>query len=122
VAKILTIQREAHFFANRPGLADEVEKLRQLIPLATDQLFHVPVPGDHIVRRGKLRVSQFMPDGREVSRAVLQAGAVMLAREGEEREANPAADCYNVDDLVLMALGDVELWSLPAGAVETAED
>ena len=46
----------------------------------------------------------------------------VLAREGEEREADPAADCYNVDDLVLMALGDVEMWSLPAGAVETAED
>jgi len=90
VPQVLTIKRDAHLFANRPGLVEEVEKSRQLIPLATDQLLHVPVPGDHIVRRGKLRVTQFLPDGREVCRAVLQAGAVLLTREGADCEADPA--------------------------------
>jgi hypothetical protein len=103
-------------------LVEEVEKSRLLIPLATDQLLHVPVPGDHIVRRGKLRLTQFMPDGREVSRAILQAGAVILTREGDDCEADPAADCYLVEDLVLMALGEVEFWSLPAGTVAAADD
>jgi len=119
---VLIIKRDAQLFANRPGLVEELEKRRQLIPLATDQLLHVPVPGDHIVRRGKLRVTQFLPDGREVSRAILQAGAVMLARQGDDHQADPAADCYLVEDLVLMALGEVELWSLPAGAVAATED
>ena len=120
--QVLIIQRNAHLFASRPSLVEEVEKNRQLIPLATDQLLHVPVPGDHLVRRGKLRVTQFLPDGREVSRAILQAGAVILARQGEEHQADPATDCYLIEDLVLMALGEVELWSLKEGAIAAAAD
>lgn len=117
----LIIRRDAHLFANRPGLMERVEEQRELIRLAADQLLHAQTPGDHIVRRGKLRVSQFMPDGREVTRAVLQAGAVILTREAKNQAADPATDRYLIHDLVLMAVGEVELWALPAGALEQSE-
>ena len=117
----LIIRRDAHLFAKRPGLMERVERQRELIPLAADQLLHVQTPRDHIVRRGKLRVTEIVPDGREITRAVLQAGAVILTREAENRAADPAADRYLVDDLVLMALGEVELWALPAGALEQSD-
>ncbi len=117
----LIIRRDAHLFADRPGLMERMAKQRALVPLAADQLLHPATAHDYIVRRGKLRVSQFLTDGREVSRAVLQAGAVLLTRPGEGQEAEPAADRYLVDELVLMALGEVELWILPAGALEQPE-
>ncbi len=121
VTDVLILRRDAHLFAARPGLMEKLEQQRELIPLAADQLLHAAVPRDFIVRRGKLRVSQFLPDGREVTRAVLQAGAVLLTRPADAREADPREDRYLVDDLVLMALGEVELWALPSGALEQAE-
>ena len=117
----LIIRRNAHLFATRPGLMERIEKQRTLILLASDQLLHATEPGDLIVRRGKLRVSQFLSDGREVTRAVLQAGAVLLTRKREAQAADREADRYLVDDLVLMALGEVELWAVPAGALEQSE-
>ncbi len=117
----LVIRRDTHLFATHPGLMDRLAKERELVPLAADQLLHPDTPRDHIVRRGKLRVTQFMADGREVSRAVLQAGAVLLTRNEADQEADPEADRYLVGDLVLMALGEVELWVLPAGALEQPE-
>jgi len=118
---LILLRREAHLFARRPGLMEKLETEREAIPMASDQLLHPAVPRDHIVRRGKLRVTQFLPDGREVTRAVLQAGAVLLTRTGDGRGADPQADRYLVSDLVLMALGEVELWVLPAGALEQTE-
>lgn len=115
---VLIIVRDAHLFAQRPGLMDRLESERELITLAADQLVHTAVPRDHIVRRGKLRVTQFLPDGREVTRAVLQAGAVLMTRAATDQEADPQADRYLINDLVLMALGEVEIWALPAGALE----
>ena len=117
----LVIRRDTHLFATRPGLMKRLAKERELVPLAADQLLHPDTPRDHIVRRGKLRVTQFLADGREVSRAVLQAGAVLLTRNEADQKADPEADRYLVADLVLMALGEVELWVLPAGALEQPE-
>ena len=117
----LIIRRDAHLFATRPGLMERLEEQRVLIPLAANQLLHAQAPRDHIVRLGKLRVTEFMSDGREITRAVLQAGAVLLTREAKNQAADPAADRYLINDLVLMALGEVELWALPAGALEQSE-
>ena len=117
----LVIRRDTRLFATRPDLMERLEKQRELIHLAADQLLHAEAPRDHIVRRGKLRVTQFLPDGREVSRAVLQAGAVLLTRRQDDQAADPVADRYLVEDLVVMALGEVELWALPAGALEQTE-
>lgn len=118
---LLMLRREAHLFAKRPGLMEKMETERESIAMASDQLLHPAVPRDHIVRRGKLRVTQFMPDGREITRAVLQAGAVFLTRTADGRQADPQSDRYLVSHLVLMALGEVELWTLPAGALEQTE-
>ncbi len=115
------IRRDAHLFAKRPGLMERVAKQHELIPLAADQLLHAETPRDHIVRRGKLRVTQFLPDGREMTRAVLQAGAVLLTRPLSDQTVDPETDRYLIGDLVIMALGEVELWALPTGALEQTE-
>jgi hypothetical protein len=115
--RILTIDRNAHFFSSRPQLAERLAQTRRRILLAPDQLLHPEVPLAYIVRLGKLRVTQFLPDGAEVTRAVLQAGALLTAGEITQGEADPAADVYYLSEMVLMALGEVELWSLPAVAL-----
>ena len=116
--KTLTIEREAHFYSSRPQLAEKLEKTRRRILLAPDQLLHPEVPLVYIVRLGKLRVTQFLPEGAEVTRAVLQAGALLTAGEITQGEADPTADVYYLPEMVLMALGEVELWALPAAALD----
>jgi hypothetical protein len=114
----LTIQRGAHFFSTRPDLAEKLEKTRRRILLAPDQLLHPEVSLAYIVRLGKLRVTQFLPAGSEVTRAVLQAGALLTVEEIAPAQADPAADVYYLSDMVLMALGEVELWALPPEALD----
>ena len=114
----LTIKRDANFFSTRPDLAEKLEKSRRRLLLAPDQLLHPEVSVAYIVRLGKLRVTQFLPAGPEVTRAVLQAGALMTVAEISPEQANPAADVYYLSDMVLMALGEVELWALPIEALD----
>jgi hypothetical protein len=116
--QILTIHRDAHFFSTRPLLAEKLEQTRKRILLAPDQLLHPEVPLAYIVRLGKLRVTQFLPGGAEVTRAVLQAGALLTAGEISHGEADPTADVYYLPEMVLMALGEVELWALPTAALD----
>jgi hypothetical protein len=116
--KTLTIKREAHLFAARPQLAGKLEQIRKRLLLAPDQLLHPEVGVAYIVRLGKLRVTQFLPGGGEVTRAVLQAGAMLIAGESATGEADPAADVYYLSEMVLMALGEVELWALPVAALD----
>jgi hypothetical protein len=113
---VIALEREAHFFATRPGLAERLEKTRVLVYLAPDQLLHPEPDTEYIVRLGKLRVTQFLDDGREVARAVLQAGSVFSIRPAQAHGDNPASDVYTLPDVVLMALGETELWALPLGA------
>jgi len=115
---VLAIRRDAHFFSARPQLAEKLEQTRKRILLAPDQLLHPEAPMAYIVRLGKLRVTQFLPTGAEVTRAVLQAGALLTTENLSSGEADPAADVYHLSEMVLMALGEVELWALPTGALE----
>jgi hypothetical protein len=117
-SQVLTIRRDAHFFSARSLLAEKLEQTRQRILLAPDQLLHPEVPLAYIVRLGKLRVTQFLPGGAEVTRAVLQAGALLTAEEISGGEADPEADVYHLSEMVLMALGEVKLWALPNAALE----
>ena len=111
----LSLDRDARLFATRRDLAARLERDREQRLLIGDELLHPPVPCDLVVRLGNLRVSQWLPDGREVTRAVLQAGAICEVREDAgESGARPV---YRLRDLVLMALGETEIWVLPAGAV-----
>lgn len=114
----IALVRGANIFAADPERADRLEKLRRAVLLAPDQVLHPDVPATYVVRLGKLRVSEFLADGREITRAVLQAGAV-LATAAPGRDADPAADVYILPDTVLMALGEAELWRLPPDALNT---
>ena len=60
---------------------------------------------------------EFLPDGREITRAVLQAGSLLVTAVGNA-DADPEADVYVLRDCVLMALGEAELWLLPSGVLE----
>lgn len=115
---MLTLRRDTHLFSRDPALAGRLESLRREIPLAPDQLLHAECPAIYVVRLGKLRVTQFLSDGREVTRAVLQAGAGLETQAVGVEAPDPAADRYPLDDIVLTALGDAELWSLPPGSLD----
>ena len=116
--QILKLRRDTHLFSAQPALAEKVKLERKRIKLAPDQLLHPDVPMAYIVRLGKLRVTQFLPGGAEVTRAVLQAGSVVTAANSATGEADPAADAYHLSEMVLMALGEVELWALPPEALK----
>jgi len=114
----LTVRRDAHVFSSQPVLAEKLEQTRKRILLAPDQLLHPGVPMAYIVRLGKLRVTQFLPRGAEVTRAVLQAGSLLTTGEISNGQADPAEDVYYLSEMVMMALGEVELWALPPTALE----
>ena len=115
---VVALVRGANVFNTGADRLERLAKERQAVLLAPDQLLHPDVPATYVVRLGKLRVSQFLPDGREITRAVLQAGSV-LATEAGGRDDDPAADAYLLHEIVLMALGEAELWRLPPGALDT---
>ena len=89
-----------------------------MLPLAPDQLLHAAMPAGYLVRRGRLRVTQLLPDGREITRAVLQAGAGLETRA--DGVADPQSDAYPLADVILAALGETELWQVPAGSFDLA--
>ena len=110
----LALHRQRNLLAEQPELRRRLEQEREVVQLAPDQILHADAPATYLVRLGKLRISEFLDDGREITRAVLQAGAVLdTATDG--RPAQAAADVYVLRDCVLMALGETELWLLPAG-------
>ena len=109
----LTLHRGPNLLAERPDLRDRLEQEREVVQLAANQILHASAPATYLVRLGKLRVSEFLADGREITRAVLQAGAV-LETTTDGAQADPEADVYVLRDCVLMALGEAELWLLPA--------
>ncbi len=131
VRNVFTFSRSKRLFATRRDLAEQLEKDRTAIPLVADQLFHPEVPCDGVVRLGSLRVTRFLPDNREVTLAVLQAGNTFVTRAvtaADPQLADPPLadpprsdsmppDLYNLADVVLMAVGDTELWILPAEAL-----
>jgi hypothetical protein len=126
----LFFARDARLFARDRTWEQRHAKIRQAAPLAPDELFHPPVPADLVVRRGMLRVTEFLPDGREVTRAVLQAGATFQTRAAAPAvppDSGPdlqtgQGEIYDLAATVLMSLGEVEIWILPPGTlVESPE-
>ncbi len=116
----VSLDRDARFFATRRALADELRHRRHKVRLVADELLHPDPPCDLVVRRGNLRVSELLDDGREVTRAVLQAGAICRVRVDEDpaHGDHPDSPLYTLGHTVLMALGEVEIWTLPAGALD----
>ena len=113
-AVTVTLHRDTHLFASRPDLVEKLEKVRERILLAPDQLLHAEAGSGYLVRLGRLRISEFLPDGREVTRAVLQAGGMFRTDPEGQFEPDAEADVYDLAHIVVMALGDVELWALPS--------
>jgi hypothetical protein len=119
-AGTIALDRDARLFATRRGLVQRLGAVRVNRFLRSDELCHPEPPCDLVVRRGNLRVSELLDDGREVTRAVLQAGAVCRVRvdgPGEHGDA-PDSPLYSLGHTVLMALGETEIWILPAGALD----
>ena len=113
-----TFSRHDRLFATRRSLVRQLAEIRRAVPMISDELFHPEVSSDVVVRRGNLRVSHFLPDGREVTLAVLQAGNSFRVRAAGGRSASAGSDLYNLANIVLMALGEAELWVVPAGALD----
>lgn len=119
---VLRLRRDAHLFARQPDLAVRLAQERRTVPLAPDQLLHAESPAGYLIRRGRLRVTQLLPDGREITRAVLQAGAGLETRlaTGPDGGPDPRDDIYPLPDIILTALGETELWQVPAGSFDQA--
>jgi hypothetical protein len=121
----LALDRDARLFATRRALVDRLRPQCVRLRLIPDELLHPEPPCDLVVRRGNLRVSELLADGREVTRAVLQTGAVCRVREESDEESEesvgerPGSALYSLGRTVLLALSDTEIWRLPAGAVDT---
>lgn len=114
----VVLHRDTHLFAKRPELVGTLEKQRQRILLAPDQLLHGQPDTAYLVRLGRLRVSEFLTNGREVTRAVLQAGAMFRTGQAGDGAPDPEADIYDLAHIVVMALGEVELWALPSSDLD----
>ncbi|MBU0741402.1 cyclic nucleotide-binding domain-containing protein [bacterium] len=110
----LTLIRDARLFMRRPELRDELSDARYARHLAPYELLRAACPADYVMRLGRARVTEFLPDGREVTRAVLQSGSCFTTRE----EAGGGDSSYPLDRTTVMALGDAELWRLPAGTFD----
>jgi CRP-like cAMP-binding protein len=115
---LLSLRREAHLFSQQPDLAARLALDRRVLPLAPDELLHAVTPAGYLVRRGRLRVTQLLPDGREITRAVLQAGAGLETLEGGA--SDPHRDTYPLADIILAAIGETELWQVPVGSFDLA--
>lgn len=113
---LLCLRRDAHLFSRHPDVAARLSRERRVLPLAPDQLLHPATPAGYLVRRGRLRVTELLPDGREITRAVLQAGAGLETRPGGEPDA--PRDTYPLAAVILTALGEAELWQVPAGSFD----
>ena len=116
----LLFSRDSHFFVQNAGRLEALQSKCEVKNLTTDQLLHPVVPHQYVVRKGKLRISQFLDNGREVTRAVLQAGSVFSTRTAEGDGDKPAADLYILSSIVIMALGETELWAFAGTDLQDA--
>lgn len=113
-AQRLTLHGEAHLFGRRPELMEALATEARRQRLVIDQLVDLDPVADWIVRRGRLRLAEFLPDGRELARGVLETGTCFTTRTGPP---DPDDDrSLDRDRITLMALGESELWRLDPDA------
>ncbi len=98
---------------------DHPPRNTKVLSLLPNQLLHPEPRSAYLVRGGRLRVSQLLADGREITRAVLHGGAAFTVLDGQARDADPAHDIYPVERVILMALAETEIWILPPGTLTT---
>ncbi len=114
---LLQLGKGEHHLQGENGRGDKPPREATVIQLTADQLLHPERPGDYLLRLGRLRVSGLLPDGRELTLAVLHAGEAIIATADDSREANPAHYLYRMDHTIMMALDETEVWVLPGGAL-----
>jgi hypothetical protein len=105
----LKLLRDARLFMRRPEAMERLAVRAESLHLGTDQLAHPAREADLVVRRGRIRLAEFLPDGREIGRSVLQAGSCCLIRADEGD--------FPLSMTTIMALGPSELWQLPPGTL-----
>ncbi len=110
-ASRFTLLRDARLFVRRPELREELAGRGERIELGAHELFRPDASFDYVVRLGRLRLTEFLPDGREITRSVLQSGSCFVTGGA----ADDAETSYPLDRTTVMALGDAELWRLPPG-------
>jgi CRP-like cAMP-binding protein len=110
----LIMLRNARLFVSRPDLRRVLHEQHETVDLAPNQLIRLQSNRDYVLRLGRLRLSEFLTDGRELGRGVLQTGSSFMTRSMVDDEL-PEADSFLLQNTVIMALGDAQLWSLPAG-------
>lgn len=113
----LVLGRSARIFSGRPGLSGGLGRDAEVVALAGGQIHHPAVGREVVVRLGRLRVSEFLPDGREVCRAVLQAGSYLVTRAAGDDASRSGRTAYPLERMLVMALGRTELWVLPPGTL-----
>lgn len=117
----IQLDRQARVFTAGADRVRALESAATKHRLATDAILHPEPPCDLVVRRGNLRLSEFLADGREVTRAILQTGAVCRVRDDEplDTDSEPTdSPVYSLRTMVLMALGESTIWRLPPGHLE----
>ncbi len=88
------------------------------VRLAPLQLYHPAGPCELLVRRGRIRLSEVLDDGREVARDVAQSGFVLRIVPGSPARGR----AFPLPRTILMALGESELWELPPGQTRSRDD
>ncbi len=112
---LLQLTRAEHPLPADQGKGDRPPRRADVIPLLANQLLHPDRTGRYLVHRGGLRISELLPDGREITRSILHAGSIFTVLDGHEKEADPRRDIYAVERLILMSLSETEIWILPPG-------
>ncbi len=115
----LQLHRDARLFAVGPDRVKRLSDAAEVVRLAGGEIIAPTVPSDLVVRQGNLRVSERLPDGREVTRAVLQTGA-MCRVSAEPANVSDTGDSplYSLEATTLEALGEAEVWTLPPGLAD----
>ncbi len=111
-------QRSDLFFVNNAAKMESLKTHSRKIDLTSDQILHPDTPQHYIVRKGKIRISQFLDDDREITRTILQAGSVFSTFNKEDIGDKPAADIYSLPGIVVMSLTETELWAFSENALD----
>lgn len=111
----------SHLFGRRPELMDALADDAAVQRLTANQLVDLDPVADWVVRRGRLRLAEFLADGREMAHGVLESGSCFVTRgdrpaDGDDEPGLAGAPLAR-DRVTLMALGETELWRLAPGAL-----
>jgi len=117
-AAVVAVAAASHLFGRRPELMDALADDARVQRLAVNQLVDLDPAADWVVRRGRLRLAEFLPDGREMAHGVLEAGSCFVTRAESASDDDALAGAPLARDrATLMALGPTELWRLEPGAL-----